>query len=59
MQKCTMNGDTFTRNDDGTIYINGNRVTKYKMCVTDLATYILLSFAGGMIFTLGVFLFVS
>lgn len=59
MQKCTMNGTTFTLNNDGTIYINGNKVTKYKMRGTDLVSYMLLSFAGGMGFTLGIFLFTS
>ena len=31
MQQCTMNGDTFRRDDDGRLFLNGNEIVDSKV----------------------------
>ncbi len=48
MQRCTMNGDTITRHDDGTLYINGNKVIENELNTTDKFELLLYGFCFGL-----------
>lgn len=50
MQQCTMNGDTFTRKDDGTLFLNGDKIIMNQIQPNPKLTFqVILSFGLGII----------